>query len=1396
MAENDTELFSKDKVITAMNTMGDIFTTIAETYASTDSEMATQLTTADGAMYGAGATKLLSAWDENSGTLEDFMSTFDNWSALVSGMAAKFTNLEEGTYEVKGLDDEYKKAVSAARAFHTTSLKTTAGAEAFNTAQQNYFAEHPELTSLDENGIGYTSIKTLDHGKIVEARVYTAEDGTQYAEVERWGWSEEEGKFVTTTDYYKDVTIDEDTGKLNFDENKKLTKEEFYSEDYYYSDKNKELILKNTSDRLTAEYLENGELSEETLKELDNLPDGMKEKVLEELQNRKDSLGELDGVRKYDENGKLESITYTGDDGLEYTIQYEYDEDGNVTGVKYLVNGKPISNKDESVHDFYSHILGNENQSGEGTTGSEPTYTVEDGTVTYSVTDEEGKTTTEYSLSNENDQTILKIGENEYIVEYDENGFVFKYADIGKEVDEETAQELTEAMKALMGNNYAKGLINYQDGDVQYSIDEEGNVSTHQELDGADGKLPKGNLDITYNPDGTIKEITFTDENGVTNNYTEEQLEGLLNPEPIDNGDGTVSSYEYDPSNGNITITTTDKDDETKVKRVETIDKTTNQTTIETYNYDETTGLKTSKDIEIKDADGNVIETGTTEYVYDEQNNEVGYTETTNGGEPEYYYIDSETDEMVQVSEEQYGQLTSSEPAYDDDQNPIEYEVSNGKYITTTVDKEDETKVLEKITLDIETGITETEEHDYDKDTVTTTTKIPESEDSEAHEYIKVESGNGDFISGEYDEVPVDEDELEKLIDGVSSPDEEGNYTEYSVVKDEDGEHNYVQEVKKNSDGEQLSLRQYEKVINPDTEELETKHTYEYEYDETDHDVIKSRTVDNCVVTEEQEKAIREGLHDNTEATIEEGQFVTYTYNDNGKPASCTTETTNGDPVLTKDFTYRSDGTLLQTLETVHDTNATVQTNYDTKEIRTSTITTETNGTATTTTTINYQTDGETPKDKTINGNNLTLNYDYASDLTNNAGEAIGQNHAQKVRYNGEITITYQDDGVTIKEETLTSGSIEIHNTYSDDGKIETYQKIAGTTVHEVSFSETGRMTTEVNTTYANSNRDENQITRIVTSNYSAGKYTGGRTDHPQTNEYEVFDSERKIISRQVKVDDVYFSYDENGVVTTNHPTYNKSEDSYNFTPATIDAMAKTRQMPQYAGKDQESVYTDFLENAEEGNIIIFEKGSYFQYDPITGDSGYEIPVYLDEGAAYQVQGDKLVNLNDPTEYYYIDILKDSGSYMYGANKGDFTYDQLRIMRENYNGEGNDGYSETNIDKWTVGEAYANSAKPLDATNLGVFDTDNPIYLDSAGGIYKIDGAKTGEYQDKAKLKEEGYMASLLEDPTSYKIVLGEPKAGTEYRYNEEYHCYAYVDSSTNTMYLYDAANNCIYKSK
>ena len=64
--------------------------------------------------------------------------------------------------------------------------------------------------------------------------------------------------------------------------------------------------------------------------------------------------------------------------------------------------------------------------------------------------------------------------------------------------------------------------------------------------------------------------------------------------------------------------------------------------------------------------------------------------------------------------------------------------------------------------------------------------------------------------------------------------------------------------------------------------------------------------------------------------------------------------------------------------------------------------------------------------------------------------------------------------------------------------------------------------------------------------------------------------------------------------------------------------MAKTREMPQYAGKDQKSVYTDFLENAEEGNIIIFEKGSYFQYDPITGDSGYEIPVYLDEGATVQ----------------------------------------------------------------------------------------------------------------------------------------------------------------------------------
>ena len=219
---NDTQMFDKDGVVSSMENVGTHFTNVSTAYSAADEQMTSLLTTPDGAMYGDGATKLLAAWDENSGTLEDFMGAFDNWSALVSGMANQFTNLEEGTYEIKQ-DSPFTKSELAdrARAFHTTALKTAAGMAGFNTAQENYRKDHPELFEIDENGVQYRSFKALENGKIVETKIYKDKDGNEYAEVEHWEWDEDQGTFVNHPKYYKDLVYDENVGYF-FDTKKKI----------------------------------------------------------------------------------------------------------------------------------------------------------------------------------------------------------------------------------------------------------------------------------------------------------------------------------------------------------------------------------------------------------------------------------------------------------------------------------------------------------------------------------------------------------------------------------------------------------------------------------------------------------------------------------------------------------------------------------------------------------------------------------------------------------------------------------------------------------------------------------------------------------------------------------------------------------------------------------------------------------------------------------------------------------------------------------------------------------------------------------------------------------------------------------------------------------------------
>ncbi|MCR5308005.1 MAG: hypothetical protein K6E24_03325, partial [bacterium] len=233
MSSSTTEVFNKSGVESTMNKIGGTFQEISSDYVSADQQMISNLTTPDGAMFGAGATKVLNAWDENSGTLEDFMTTFENWAALVSGMANEFTNLEEGTYKVKdGSPYSEEEIAKRARDFHTTALKTEAGITAFNTAQSDYYNNNKDkdyLQSYDNNGIAYTSVRRLENGKIVETKVYKDEQGNYIAEEEHWTWNDKDKKFEHTTEYYYGGKID-DSGQYNHKGLNPITEEDFKKE--------------------------------------------------------------------------------------------------------------------------------------------------------------------------------------------------------------------------------------------------------------------------------------------------------------------------------------------------------------------------------------------------------------------------------------------------------------------------------------------------------------------------------------------------------------------------------------------------------------------------------------------------------------------------------------------------------------------------------------------------------------------------------------------------------------------------------------------------------------------------------------------------------------------------------------------------------------------------------------------------------------------------------------------------------------------------------------------------------------------------------------------------------------------------------------------------------------
>lgn len=697
MSSSGTERFNKDGVQSTMNTIGTIFQEISDTYAEADKQMVSMLTTPDGAIYGEGATKVLSAWDENSGTLEDFMNTFDNWAALVSGMANEFTNLEEGTYKVKDSSPYTEDDIAnRARDFHTTALKTKAGITAFNTAQSDYYEKNKDkdyLQSYDNNGIAYTSVRRLENGKIVETKVYKDEQGNYIAEEEHWTWNDKDKKFEHTTEYYSGGSIDA-SGQYNHKGSNPITEEDFKKE------YNK---IKAASEAQTG----SGNTGSE--------PQAAQTSVTVDTENR---TAEYDGYTLSQENGK----TYITDaNGNKYEVRY----DPNTRTYEYYNGDKKVSEDVAgSLNEAMEKITEDDYAKGvvEATEGNTKYRIDNDGNLvvenpfgiddTNNITmtveyDKNSNQPTGYTLKTKSGETITTLTPEEYNAIMNNSGTA-TVTEKGKTV---TFEVDTDNKKIIKTTSDADGNKSRETA----SIDENGVVTVESEYNGKTTKIYKeykdhsseevftndgstvtehwntedGAKDYNYNTTDTF-EMTKNNEGDVTkysyngHEVSKEQYEKLKHP-IVDNGDETTTKRTV-LSNGRYVEATYETDNREKVLEVTYQDTNGEETSKETYTY------KQNGDLDTKTITGKNIESeygphkksgldGATQKITYNDDGTITETITTKDGET----YESKVDKDYQPIE-----YTSKTAA-----NNTHEEYVDGNIKTKTVDSKTEQNVYE-----------------------------------------------------------------------------------------------------------------------------------------------------------------------------------------------------------------------------------------------------------------------------------------------------------------------------------------------------------------------------------------------------------------------------------------------------------------------------------------------------------------------------------------------------------------------------------------------------------------------------------------------------------------------------------------------------------------------------
>ena len=473
-----------------MNSISGHFDEVGRLYSEADKEMTSNLTTSDGAMYGDGATKFLAAWDENSGTLDDFIKSFDTWAYAVGKINTQFYQFDAGVYKVRDDVDPEKDAeiTRTARAFHTTALKTTSGQAGFNEAQAAYeeaYKDGEPMKYYDENGVPYTSIKRIENGKIVEDRVYKTEDGEEkYKVEEHWDWDNEKGEFASSNEYY-------------IGSSKTNNKEEF--DDEYYKTYGDEI-----SDYYHNKYMQKyyaGELTEE---EKNAIPPQVKDEVMRRLKQDKEMIMAVNngGEVVFDENGNITDIVYTDKDGKEYKITYGQDENGQP---KVTYTG-PDGEIDEEAFNTALEEAGLASnkpplRTGNGIIGGDgkaedPVVEVTNGNI--------------YEIVTEGAAAKITANGKEYTAHFNSDGTVTYTDSDGNEVtDERLKKGLTDAMYGLDERNKARAGVIEKDGEdtITYTQKDNGTVTVEKRVGEHN---PYHTETITYNENNEVSKRHIT----------------------------------------------------------------------------------------------------------------------------------------------------------------------------------------------------------------------------------------------------------------------------------------------------------------------------------------------------------------------------------------------------------------------------------------------------------------------------------------------------------------------------------------------------------------------------------------------------------------------------------------------------------------------------------------------------------------------------------------------------------------------------------------------------------------------------------------------------------------------------------------------------------------------